>query len=71
MGEGKEREMVVFLCICVAWGLSKLMAIPENTKTKLMHSFYDLSGAIFVFCSAELSLDTHISTDLNKKKKKN
>lgn len=44
------------------------MGIPENSKTKLVHSFYDLSGAIFVFCSAELSLDTHISTDLNNTK---
>lgn len=64
-GEDKERETVIFLHICVTWGLSKLMGIAENPKTKLKHSFYDLSGEIFVFCSAEFNLDTRIFTDLN------
>lgn len=41
------------------------MGIAENPKTKLKHSFYDLSGEIFVFCSAEFNLDTRIFTDLN------
>lgn len=48
-GEGKEREIVIFLHICVTWGLSKPMHIPENPKIKLTHSFYDLSGSTFVF----------------------
>lgn len=68
-GKGEEgRERVIFLCFYVTQGLSKLVCIPESTKTRLPHSFYDLPGAIVVFHSAELqrpNLDTCISIDLN------
>lgn len=68
-GKGKKgRETVIFLHIYVTWGLGKLRSIPENPKTRLMHSFSDLSCANFVFCSAEfqtLNLGTHISIVLN------
>lgn len=32
--EGEEREIAIFLFICVTWNLSKLMGITENPETK-------------------------------------